>query len=210
MDRERREQVVPEAHQRPYRRPNPVSDYEQWDTEMEGGQQQFFPPPPPPPGPPPMAALMAGGVTSTVPSGARTPPPPPPESAAEHQQFRKMKRTIIRKAADETWEDRTLLEWPENDYRMFCGDLGTEVTDDMLTRAFSKYASFNKAKVVKDNRTHKTKGYGFVSFSDPDDYLKAYKEMHGQYVGSRPIKLKKSKWQERSFYNKKNKNKHII
>jgi hypothetical protein len=29
------------------------------------------------------------------------------------------------------WEDDTMESWPETDYRIFCGDLGNEVTDDV-------------------------------------------------------------------------------
>nr|CAD7429108.1 unnamed protein product [Timema monikensis] len=67
-----------------------------------------------------------------------------------------------------------------NDFRIFCGDLGNDVTDEILTRAFSKYSSFLKAKVVRDKRTNKTKGFGFVSFKDPQDFIKAMKEMNGE------------------------------
>lgn len=38
----------------------------------------------------------------------------------------------------------------------------------------------------------KSKGYGFVAFADPEDFLKAWKEMDGKYVGSRPIRIKKA------------------
>ena len=99
---------------------------------------------------------------------------------------------------------------------MFCGDLGNEVNDDMLTRAFNKYSTFQKAKVVRDKRSGKSRGYGFVSFKDSQDYIRAMREMNGKnyliflksnisdffigkYVGNRPIKLRKSTWQERNI-----------
>ncbi|KAL3520990.1 hypothetical protein ACH5RR_019139 [Cinchona calisaya] len=63
----------------------------------------------------------------------------------------------------------------KNDSRLFCGDLGNEVNDDVL---FSRFPSFNMAKVVRDKRTGKTKGYGFVSFSNPSDLAAALKEMN--------------------------------
>ena len=66
------------------------------------------------------------------------------------------------------------------DFRLFCGDLGNEVTDEYLFRAFARYPSVMKAKVVRDKKTKKTKGYGFVSFKDPQDYLKAMREMNGE------------------------------
>ena len=69
-----------------------------------------------------------------------------------------------------------------DDFRLFCGDLGNEVTDEYLYRAFAKYPSILKAKVVRDKRTKKTKGFGFVSFKEPQDYLKAMREMNGKFV----------------------------
>ncbi|KAJ4834160.1 hypothetical protein Tsubulata_008144 [Turnera subulata] len=118
-------------------------------------------------------------------------------SEIEHKAETK-KKAVPRKAAGQAWEDPTLAEWPENDYRLFCGDLGNEVNDDVLSKAFSRFPSFNMARVVRDKRTGKTKGYGFVSFSNPSDLAAAVKEMNGKYVGNRPIKLKKSNWKDRT------------
>ncbi|KAF5192513.1 Rna-binding protein [Thalictrum thalictroides] len=53
------------------------------------------------------------------------------------------------------------------------------------------------AEVVTDKRTGKSKGYGFVSFSNASDCAAALKEMNGKYVGTRPVKLRKSTWKER-------------
>ena len=53
------------------------------------------------------------------------------------------------------------------------------MSDDVLTSSFNKYASFQKAKVIRDKKTDKTKGYGFVSFLNPEDFSRAFKEMNG-------------------------------
>lgn len=55
----------------------------------------------------------------------------------------------------------------QDDYRLFVGDLGNEVTDDNLAGAFrNKYASFAKARIIREKWNKKSKGYGFVSFLD--------------------------------------------
>lgn len=59
--------------------------------------------------------------------------------------------------------DPGLLEWPENDFRIFVGDLGNETNDEVLTKAFQKYPTFNKAKVVRDKKSNKTKGETIIS-----------------------------------------------
>ena len=51
--------------------------------------------------------------------------------------------------------------------------------------------------MIRDKRLEKSKGFGFASFGDPNDYLKVMKEMQGQYIGNRPVMLKKSKWKDR-------------
>ncbi|KAA8591973.1 hypothetical protein FQN60_017347 [Etheostoma spectabile] len=128
------------------------------------------------------AAVMAAGLLDKKESednsaviGPSMPEPEPPhtepvESATEDKKRSKSEkvRKCIRTAAGTSWEDASLLEWESDDFRIFCGDLGNEVNDDILARAFSRYPSFLKAKV-------------------------------GKYVGSRPIKLRKSMWKDRNM-----------
>lgn len=111
---------------------------------------------------------------------------------------RKKEKRLLRTAGQQTWEDSSLNEWDTDDFRIFCGDLGNDVTDEVLIRVFGKFPSFLKAKVVRDKRTNKSKGYGFASFKDPQDFIKAMREINGKYVGSRPIKLRKSTWRDRN------------
>ncbi|XP_076010050.1 RNA-binding protein 42 [Genypterus blacodes] len=159
------------------------------------------------------AAVMAAGLLDKKESedsnaviGPSMPEPEPPhtepvENTSDDKKKSKSDKVkkCIRTAAGTCWEDQSLLEWESDDFRIFCGDLGNEVNDDILARAFSRYPSFLKAKVVRDKRTGKTKGYGFVSFKDPNDYVRAMREMNGKYVGSRPIKLRKSMWKDRNM-----------
>jgi len=124
-----------------------------------------------------------------------------PAFASHDKKLEARGKKFVRRAAGQTWEDNTLSEWDPTDYRLFCGDLGNEVTDEILTRAFNKYPSFLKAKVVREKgpKMGKTKGYGFISFRDPEDFIRAMREMNGKYVGNRPIKLRKSSWKDRQL-----------
>lgn len=122
----------------------------------------------------------------------------------------KASATVKRTAAGKVWHDATMEEWPEDDHRLFVGDLGPDATDAQLTTAFSKYTSFNMARVVKDKRTSVCRGYGFVSFGDAADMLSAIKEMNGKYVGSRPVKLRRSNWKKRSLTKDKWKRVHAL
>jgi hypothetical protein len=92
------------------------------------------------------------------------------------------KNNIFRKGGGEVWRDASMMDWDQNDFRIFVGDLGNEATDELLYKTFNKYSSIQKARVIRDKKTGKTKGYGFVSFKDATDYLNALKEMDGTMI----------------------------
>jgi len=94
-------------------------------------------------------------------------------------------KKIVRTGGGEKWVDDTLLEWPDNDYRIFVGDIGKEVTTEMLGKMFQQYKSYAMSKVVRSKVENKGRGYGFVSFLDPMDCAKAIREMNGKYLGTR-------------------------
>ncbi len=100
--------------------------------------------------------------------------------------------TVVRSGGGKTWQDSTLLEWDPSHFRLFIGNLAGEVTDESLLKAFSRYPSVQKAKVTRDKRTTKSKGFGFVSFSSGDDFFQAGKEMQGKYIGSHPVTISRS------------------
>ena len=92
---------------------------------------------------------------------------------------------------------RARLTRRADDHRIFVGNLGKEVSDDVLTRVFMKFPGFQKAKVVKNSANGEAKGYGFVSFATLATMVTAIKEQDGKYIGNRPCKLKKSNWESR-------------
>lgn len=143
--------------------------------DIASERREALPPLPPPPVPPPVASPPAGALLGPT-AGPLT---------------NEQRTGVVRKAAGKTWVDTQLLEWPENDFRIFVGNLGTEVNDSMLSAAFKRYASFEMAKVMK-TKDDKTRGYGFVSLGSAQDGAAALREMQGQYVGSRPVLVKKA------------------
>ncbi|KAH8602825.1 hypothetical protein B0O99DRAFT_467704, partial [Bisporella sp. PMI_857] len=101
-------------------------------------------------------------------------------------------KTVIRTGGGTQWTDSTLLEWDPAHFRLFVGNLAGEVTDETLFKAFSRWPSLIKARVIRDKRTTKSKAYGFVSFSDGDDYFQAARDMQGKYIGSHPVLIRRS------------------
>ncbi|KAB5536352.1 hypothetical protein GE09DRAFT_1176365 [Coniochaeta sp. 2T2.1] len=133
----------------------------------------------------PQATPAAIGVAAT-PTAAET-------AAAAATAAAEKKKTVVREGGGKKWTDDSLLEWDPSHLRLFVGNLAGETTDESLLKAFSRWSSVQKAKVVRDKRTTKSKGYGFVSFSDPDDFFQAAKEMNGKYIQSHPVVVHKAK-----------------
>ncbi|KAJ2643972.1 RNA-binding protein 42 [Coemansia sp. RSA 1694] len=141
-----------------------------------------------------VAAAAAASSSTTEPAAGTT--SGQAESAGKGKHAKK--RRIVRMAGGQVWEDSTLDEWPADDYRLFVGDLGPEVTTELLEQVFGKFRTMQRALVVVDKKTGKSRGYGFLSFGDPDEFLAAWKQFNGKYVGSRPISLRKSSWKDRN------------
>ena len=138
------------------------------------------------------SAPDAAGVFGPVdPTGAVTGPTLPDENNNNSNNTKKA--TVYREGGGKKWSDETLLEWDPSHLRLFVGNLAGEVTDESLLKAFVRWGSVQKAKVIRDKRTSKSKGYGFVSFSDPDDFFQAAKEMNGKYIQSHPVVVHKAK-----------------
>lgn len=66
------------------------------------------------------------------------------------------------------------------------------MNEDILAKSFNQFPSYAKCRIVKDYKKNKAKGYGFVSFTDHTEGIKALKQMNGKYIGNRPCQLKKS------------------
>ncbi|KYK55519.1 RNP domain protein [Drechmeria coniospora] len=116
------------------------------------------------------------------------------------------KKTVARQGGGKSWTDDSLLEWDPSHMRIFVGNLAGETTDESLLKAFSRWKSVQKARVIRDKRSSKSKGYGFVSFSDADDFFQAAKEMNGKYIQSHPVVVKKANTEIKAV-NAKDKNK---
>jgi len=191
-------------------------------------QQQSIapPPPPPPPAPAPPSHHNSnnryfGPTTNNsntalppLPNGPMPPlppgPPPPPSShTTKDNNNNNNNKPVVRLAAGKSWVDNTLSDWPENDFRVFVGNLGAEIDDEMLLKHFqTKYPSATMSKIIRETASGKSKGYGFVSFLQPLDCAKAIREQDQAWLGSRPIRVKRSDWQERnkSTVQKRNRN----
>ncbi|XP_073048306.1 oligouridylate-binding protein 1B-like [Primulina eburnea] len=73
-------------------------------------------------------------------------------------------------------------------YNIFVGDLSPEVTDAMLFACFSVYPSCSDARVMWDQKTGRSRGFGFVSFRNQLEAQGAINDLTGKWLGSRQIR----------------------
>ncbi|KVI12234.1 hypothetical protein Ccrd_009379 [Cynara cardunculus var. scolymus] len=73
-------------------------------------------------------------------------------------------------------------------FNIFVGDLSPEVTDATLFACFSAYPTCSDARVMWDQKTGRSRGFGFVSFRNQQDAQSAINDLNGKWLGSRQIR----------------------
>merc|ERR1719226_427888 len=69
---------------------------------------------------------------------------------------------------------------------LYVKNLDDTIDDEMLRKEFTPYGTITSAKVMccEEGRS---KGFGFVCFSSPEEATKAVTEMNGRYIVSKPL-----------------------
>lgn len=71
--------------------------------------------------------------------------------------------------------------------KLYIGNLPWSVDDNKLRELFSKYTSLTTATVIIDKQTERSRGFGFVEFSDDQEGQKAIEEMNGADIEGRKL-----------------------
>lgn len=70
---------------------------------------------------------------------------------------------------------------------LYIKNLDDTVTDDQLRDEFSVMGTITSARVMKDMKDGRSRGFGFVCFSTPEEATRAVNEMNGKIVSNKPI-----------------------
>ncbi|XP_036377180.1 cold-inducible RNA-binding protein B-like isoform X2 [Megalops cyprinoides] len=73
--------------------------------------------------------------------------------------------------------------------KLFVGGLSFDTNEESLEEAFSKYGSITKVDVIRDRETQRSRGFGFVTFENPEDAKDAMTAMNGKSVDGRMIRV---------------------
>lgn len=70
---------------------------------------------------------------------------------------------------------------------LYIKNLDDSVTDDMLRDEFSAMGTITSARVMRDMKDGRSRGFGFVCFSTPEESTRAVNEMNGKLIANKPI-----------------------
>ncbi len=79
--------------------------------------------------------------------------------------------------------------------KLFVGGLSWGTTDDRLKEAFSRVGEVSEARVITDRETGRSRGFGFVTYADPALADQAIKELDGQELDGRTIRVNEAQAQ---------------
>ncbi|MCK6621141.1 MAG: RNA-binding protein [Calditrichaceae bacterium] len=76
---------------------------------------------------------------------------------------------------------------------MYIGNLAREVTDEDLRGAFEAYGEVASAKVIKDNFSGLSRGFGFVEMPNNAEADTAMKALNGQELKGSTLKISEAR-----------------
>lgn len=77
--------------------------------------------------------------------------------------------------------------------KLFIGGLSWDTTEDTLRNHFAQVGPVASAQVITDKFTGKSRGFGFVEMTNPDDAQKAIQDLNGTQLDGRSIVVNEAK-----------------
>lgn len=76
---------------------------------------------------------------------------------------------------------------------IYVGNLSYEVTEKDLQNAFESFGQTESVKIIKDNHSGRSKGFGFVEMSNNADAQSAIESLNDKELKGRPLKVNKAR-----------------
>ncbi|WP_040508412.1 RNA recognition motif domain-containing protein [Leptospira wolffii] len=88
--------------------------------------------------------------------------------------------------------------------KLFVGGLSWSTTDLTLRQVFEAHGAIQEANIVLDRETGRSRGFGFVTFIDPNSAKTALLELNGKDLDGRNIVVSVAEDKSRSDRNRNN------
>jgi RNA recognition motif-containing protein len=76
---------------------------------------------------------------------------------------------------------------------IYVGNLSFEVTEEELKETFSAFGQVESVKIIKDNYSGRSKGFGFVEMSDRGQAQSAIEGLQGKELKGRAINVNEAR-----------------
>lgn len=80
--------------------------------------------------------------------------------------------------------------------KLYVGNLAYSVTDADLQQLFGAHGNVTSAQVIMDRDSGRSKGFGFVEMSSPEEAQAAINALNGQQHGGRTLTVNEAKPKE--------------
>ena len=77
--------------------------------------------------------------------------------------------------------------------KLYVGNLPFSVNEDSLSAKFSEAGNVESVKIIIDRESGRSKGFGFVEFSNDDEAKAAIDKFNGEEIDGRPMKVNEAK-----------------
>jgi RNA recognition motif-containing protein len=79
---------------------------------------------------------------------------------------------------------------------IYVGNLSFQTTEQGLQELFAQYGKVDRATIVKDRETGRSRGFGFVTMGDSGEANAAVEALNGQEFDGRPLTVNEARPRE--------------
>jgi cold-inducible RNA-binding protein len=88
--------------------------------------------------------------------------------------------------------------------KMYVGNIAFDATEEDLRNLFSEYGQIESLRIMKDQFTDRSKGFGFIEMADEKDARKAIATLNGKDFKGRSLTVAEARpQQKRQGFNKR-------
>ncbi|MBI4964630.1 MAG: RNA-binding protein [Desulfomonile tiedjei] len=77
--------------------------------------------------------------------------------------------------------------------KIYVGNLSFDSTEGDLKGLFETYGAVESAKIIVDQFTNRSRGFGFIEMQDREEGLKAIQELDSKDLGGRSLKVNEAR-----------------
>jgi len=85
----------------------------------------------------------------------------------------------------------------------YVGNLSYKATEEELRSVFGKYGNVTDVRVIRDRATGRPRGFAFVTMETREQGEEAIKNLNGQDIMGRPVKLNEARQREEKNFKRR-------